>query len=56
MRTRTVQEPDGLPPIVRVVVSPTGYVVVWVTVMSRAVHERVDGMNRLTVSVVPSEK
>ena len=54
MRTRTVQDPDGLPPIVRVEVSPTGYVVAWVTVTLRAAHVRVDGMNRLTVSVVPS--
>jgi hypothetical protein len=42
-----------LPPTVSVVVSPTGYVVVWVTVMPRSDHVSTDGTNRFTVSVVP---
>jgi hypothetical protein len=53
MRTRIVQVPPAVPVTVSVVVSPAGYEVVWVTVIPRWDQVRTDGMNRLTVNVVP---
>jgi hypothetical protein len=41
-----------VPDSVRVVLSPTGYVVLWVTVIARSVQSSTDGTNRFTVSVV----
>ncbi len=53
MRTRSAQVPPASPVMRRVVVSLTGYEVVWVTVMPRAAQVRTEGTNRFTVRVVP---
>ena len=53
MRIRIDHEPPTLPVTGRVVVSLTGYVVVWVTVIPRWLQFSTEGMNRFTVSVVP---
>jgi hypothetical protein len=47
-----LHDPLIVPDRVSVVVSLTGYVVVWVTVMPRCDQFSTDGTNRFTVSVV----
>ncbi|GAA2655448.1 hypothetical protein Adu01nite_91350 [Paractinoplanes durhamensis] len=53
MRSRMLHEPLIAPDRVSVVVSPTGYVVDWVTVIPRWVQVSADGTYRFTVRVVP---
>ncbi len=52
MRNRMLHEPLIVPDSVSVVVSLTGYVVDWVTVIPRWVQVSTDGTYRFTVSVV----
>jgi hypothetical protein len=52
MRSRMLHEPLTAPDSVSVVVSLTGYVVDWVTVIPRWVQVSTDGTYRFTVRVV----
>jgi hypothetical protein len=53
IRTRMLHDPLIEPDRVSVLVSLTGKLVVWVTVMPRCVQFSTDGVNRFTLSVVP---
>ncbi|CAM5716448.1 hypothetical protein SGLAM104S_05282 [Streptomyces glaucescens] len=56
MRMRIAQVPVTLPVTCRVVVSLTGYDVVWVTVIPRSDQVSTEGTNRFTISVLSLRK